>query len=847
MAIKYDRSAPTGWGVDETTGKMAKVPTGYTQQGNYFVAPTSSPAPTPTVAPTVTPAATPAPTVASSSPAAADYSTYTGQSTPKAAPTGYSSISINQNDPQSYQRMADQYDIIGTPYAEGGIIKIAYYGKPIQWNNMVDANGNRKKVRLDDSAGMAAAFAAGYKAESAPGVPTGNTDITTPSGAVDQSQMKKATLRKVAADGSVSRVVVTVGSQDAQKYFGAGYTLETAAQAPDVAVTMKAPDGKSVVAANKAEAQNLMAQGYTPVTVANNTPVTLPASVASRTDNGAMTNVSDINAANNAINAGQEQDQASYAQKDEPTVRGGTSTDLTIPSPTTTPGVDLNAVLNSLFNPVNQPKPTSLVDTYGSLKTKEGVTNLETQLNDLTTQQSDILAQRDARIASEKSKPVDLSLAAGRISEVEQQENTRLTAIQNQITSVQNQLKQKTDAIDTIMKYTQQDYQNASDAYEKQFSNNIQAINLVRGIQQDQKSDQQKAEDDARANLQIIYNSIQSGGTSTDKLSATEKLRISKLELQAGLPSGFFETLQNKNPKGDVVSTFNTEENGKSYVGVMMRDGDKIWTQKFEVGDAKSSSSDEFQLSPAQIADIVGKYEDPQQAIDYMRSLYNQNNGGTGSANGAASTVVSALPSVAPAGSVWMRGDKQAPECGQFVNDVTGVGVGDSLASKKAIIDSSIKTPQPGDVVVTTDGGTKYGHVAIVTSVKDGKITVAESNYKKKSGVGIVTYDRQIALNSSTILGYAHPKNGASGNTNTATPPTPKKTTDTDISETARRRADIQSTDSELSSVIGSDNKVSPTDWNTMKNWWRLQGYKAEDFDSTFEKYRNDSYPEGYN
>ncbi|MDD5726295.1 MAG: CHAP domain-containing protein [Patescibacteria group bacterium] len=774
MAIKYDKNAPSGWGIDDT-GHFTKVPTGYVLQNGQYIAPsagpTATPAPSPTVAPVSVPN-TPAPTTPST-----DFTTFTGQTKPMAAPDGYQTLSFDDQDPQALMKLKDQYDVISTPYSSGGVIKLAYYGKPIQYNYMVDASGNRKKVRLDDSAGMQAAFAAGYKAESAPGVPTGNADINTAGGAVDQSQMKRATLRKVMPDGSVSRVVVQVGSADAQKYFGAGYTLETAAQAPDVAVTMQAPNGTTTVAPNKAEAQKLMSQGYTPITVAPNTPTTLPASVASRTGNGAMVGVTDINQANAAINADQEKDQASAAKSEEPPVRGGVSLATTTP---TTPTVDLNKTLQDLLSGMNRPETPSLVETYGDLKTKYGTDNLETQLNDLNTQLNDVMARKAERIAAEKSKPVDLSLAAGRVSEVEQQENTRITALQNQMQSVQNQLTQKMQTVDTIMKYTQQDYQNATDAYDRQYSNSIQAINLVRGLQQDQKDEAEKVKDDARANLQIIYNSIQSGGTDFDALTAAEKLNITKLEMQAGLPQGFYATLKNKNPKGDVVSTFNTEENGKSYVGVMMRDGDKIWTQKFEVGDAKSSSQNGFELSAAQIADIVNKYENPQEAIDYMRDLYNQNNGGSGSANGLAASLVSALPKIAPTGSVWMRGDKQAPECGQFVNDITGVGVGDSLASKKAIIDPSIKSPQPGDVVVTTDGGTTNGHVAIVKTNSGGKITVVESNYKKKDGVGIITYDREISLSDSRILGFAHPKTSASSGTASVPTPKAKDTSSTD-------------------------------------------------------------------
>lgn len=103
-------------------------------------------------------------------------------------------------------------------------------------------------------------------------------------------------------------------------------------------------------------------------------------------------------------------------------------------------------------------------------------------------------------------------------------------------------------------------------------------------------------------------------------------------------------------------------------------------------------------------------------------------------------------------------------QCGEWVNDVTGLGVGDSLESKIAKTDSSItaENAQVGDVIVTSEGGST-GHVAIINSIsydENGNpiYTVSESNYKKdKNGIGIITHDRTISGNSRLIKGYARP------------------------------------------------------------------------------------------
>lgn len=97
-----------------------------------------------------------------------------------------------------------------------------------------------------------------------------------------------------------------------------------------------------------------------------------------------------------------------------------------------------------------------------------------------------------------------------------------------------------------------------------------------------------------------------------------------------------------------------------------------------------------------------------------------------------------------PEGSVWMRDGKPAPQCGQFVNDLTGAGVGDSFESKMAKCDKTISPggdnpPQIGDFFVQKLG-TQTGHIGLVAGVEtgpDGKqyITALESNYPQKGKI----------------------------------------------------------------------------------------------------------------
>lgn len=102
-------------------------------------------------------------------------------------------------------------------------------------------------------------------------------------------------------------------------------------------------------------------------------------------------------------------------------------------------------------------------------------------------------------------------------------------------------------------------------------------------------------------------------------------------------------------------------------------------------------------------------------------------------------------------------------QCGHFVNQLTGLRMGDSYASKAAYIDKSIKVPKIGDVFVMALKGTKYantGHTGFVKSVgpikADGTFDIVayDSNWNSVSAPETV---QQHVINSSQISGFVRP------------------------------------------------------------------------------------------
>lgn len=373
--------------------------------------------------------------------------------------------------------------------------------------------------------------------------------------------MAKATLINDAG----KKVVVESGSQDAQGYFGQGYKL-MGADTPIVNPSI--PQG-SVAIPNASVINQYNVQGQFGKTGEAGSGLygTLKETPA---------NEGNING---KINAGQFDNFNNASKADEPAVRSTTDAYTSI----------FNQVSESLKSGLpTQPSAVNLTQTFQDLRANQGVTELETSLSDLQAQARDIQAISKARTNAEKGKAVPMNVISGRISEEEAQDNARLAEINNSIQTVSSQLQIKYNVIDSIMKYTGTDYANSVDAYNTQFTQNLNVMNTVKGMVDTEKSNQETEADNARANLQIIYNNLSSSGQGLTALDDAQKANITKLELQAGLPQGFYGNVVSKNPESEILSTTTREDGTKKYADIITRDSStgKISTQSIFLGSA---------------------------------------------------------------------------------------------------------------------------------------------------------------------------------------------------------------------------------------------------------------------
>ncbi len=194
-----------------------------------------------------------------------------------------------------------------------------------------------------------------------------------------------------------------------------------------------------------------------------------------------------------------------------------------------------------------RPDPLDRIDEYERLRGEQGVEDLEATLTDLKAGKEELYATRRLRSQEAEGQPVPLGVIAGRVGEIERQENERIDAINREINTVVDQLQTSYAVIETYMSFLNMDYQDAVNAYNTEFSQNMQIYQLV-----DAEMDEREAA--ARSNLQIYMNAITSGNLNYGDLSGDQKLTLNKLEVQSGLPVGFTSTLK-MNPKDRILAT----------------------------------------------------------------------------------------------------------------------------------------------------------------------------------------------------------------------------------------------------------------------------------------------------
>jgi len=250
--------------------------------------------------------------------------------------------------------------------------------------------------------------------------------------------------------------------------------------------------------------------------------------------------------------------------------------------------VNYSAISSALTPTSDAPAPINRVEMFKDLQTQYGVDALQSSVNDLKDQQRALDAQTRVNVSAERGKPVAQNIVEGRVSEQTRNAQEQYDFLSRQIAYKTDQLNSAYNTINTLVNFAGLDYNDAVTKYNTEFSQNMSILSYVQSTraagvseystvntianQKEQLKLQQAqfAQDSARANLQIMANAITSGNVDPSKLTSDQKLQMTKLETQAGLPAGFVSSLGLSN-KDKIL--FTNTNNGVTQVGIQAADG----------------------------------------------------------------------------------------------------------------------------------------------------------------------------------------------------------------------------------------------------------------------------------
>lgn len=510
---------------------------------------------------------------------------------------------------------------------------------------------------------------------------------------------------------------------------------------------------------------------------------------------------------------------------------------------------------------IKAPDAPNYQQTLADLRKDFSVTTLESDVNSLNTQLADLEAQKRQRIQANVDQPVAMGVIAGRVSEVERQENERIDAINRQINSKVAQMNTANNTIQTMMQAKQLDYGIAKDQYETQMSTAVsmmKSFETMRGQELDYaQAENKRVQDNARANLQTYYNAITDGKMDTTKITMQEALQIRNMELQAGMPAGTFLNLRNTNPTSEVkTQVARVESDGKKYFDIVMQDK---YTGEVSIQSIYAGIDKEAALNMAVDQSTIDKNNADalMSPLDreYKQAQINKTNLENAADYNIEGGGLSVKPTISGAFGVQYGKGVEATKNGKNIGVDFAVPVGTSVAVPPGEwkVEKTQTGVQGGNI--TDYKSTPYGNSILLTNtstgekvrlshlsevkVSDGQILSGGTVAGLSGATGNVTgphldveYYAKGSSSPSDVMATDYGKYYASGGTvkkNAASTATAKK------DDVVKMFKDSVKQDN----LLGSDGKMSPDDYNAMKTAWQGEGYTPSEFDNIFGQYIN--------
>ena len=264
------------------------------------------------------------------------------------------------------------------------------------------------------------------------------------------------------------------------------------------------------------------------------------------------------------------------------------------------------------------PDAPSFTEIYNRQRESFGLDTIEQNITEYTAEKRDIEARLRQRTQAEEGKTVPLNVIAGRVDETTRQERENLDFVEREIAYNTDRASSAYSAIDTIINLTDKDFNAANSVYSDEFDRRKSMYSIAEGLEQTEYDRDRDAQEDARANGEIIVNTAIMAGTPYEDLDSATQLSLQKMGMQSGLGQNIFEDMISAGAiaKGEEILTTVTAED-KNSVTVVYKDGttDVITTR----GGAKPSTkltTEQKQEAASQEFDLAIEYANGYAGTD---------------------------------------------------------------------------------------------------------------------------------------------------------------------------------------------------------------------------------------
>lgn len=257
-------------------------------------------------------------------------------------------------------------------------------------------------------------------------------------------------------------------------------------------------------------------------------------------------------------------------------------------------------------------EPKSLVETFNAKKAALGIEPLETQLSTIDSNIEAIQTTLQVEAQKAGQQLVSMREINRTKGTLQMEAEQRIALLNVEKSAVSRQLTNKYNTLETIMSLTQNDFTNASNYYTQNLARTTALYNLVNQKEQQTLTAQDRAKDDARANLTVIQNLLKDSSVDYSSFTADQKLKMQQLEVQAGYPAGFLEKIDTQFSDKKIQSTTSfTGTDGKQYFNVLMVDGNNKLSVETIADDGTVQKADTTKTTEEQLATArgaMGKY-----------------------------------------------------------------------------------------------------------------------------------------------------------------------------------------------------------------------------------------------